>query len=152
LIGSVAMLLAILGTYFATGTFDILASAAARPFADCPHSRALLLTSLAFWGFFLRALPSKFRSFPFHPGCPTPTPRPHCRQRDSGRRPAQAGWAHGFMRIIIPLYPLAAAYWSDWAVALGVIAIVDGALVCIAQSDLKRLIAYSSVSPIWATS
>ena len=50
------------------------------------------------------------------------------------------------MRIMIPVYPTAAAYWSPWVVALGAIAIVYGALVCIAQTDLKRLIAYSSVS------
>ena len=53
LVGSVFMLLAILGTYFATQTFDILESAAAQPFQDLPASSALLFTSLAFWGFFL---------------------------------------------------------------------------------------------------
>jgi NADH-quinone oxidoreductase subunit M len=50
------------------------------------------------------------------------------------------------MRIMIPTYPGAAEYWSNWVVGLGAIAIVYGALVCIAQTDLKRLIAYSSVS------
>ena len=53
LVGSVAMLLAILGTYYATGTFDIIEAAQAQPFMDLPASEALLLSSLAFWGFFL---------------------------------------------------------------------------------------------------
>src|SRR5690606_20696642 len=65
LVGSVAMLLAILGTYFATGTFGILEAAAAKPFQDLPAADALLFTSLAFWGFFL-GFAFKVPSFPFH--------------------------------------------------------------------------------------
>jgi NADH-quinone oxidoreductase subunit M len=74
LIGSVAMLLAILGTYFATGTFNILEAAAAKPFQNLPAADALLLTSLAFWGS-SSALPSKCRVSPSTPGCPTPIPK-----------------------------------------------------------------------------
>ena len=54
--------------------------------------------------------------------------------------------AYGFLRIILPTFPTASQYWSMWIVALGAIAIVYGAFVCVAQTDLKRLIAYSSVS------
>lgn len=145
LIGSVAMLLAILGTYFATGTFDILEAAAARPFQDLPAQDALLLTSLAFWGFFL-GFAFKVPSFPFH----TWLPDAHTEAPTAGSV-ILAGvllklGAYGFLRIILPTYPTASQYWSMWVVALGAIAIVYGAFVCIAQSDLKRLIAYSSVS------
>jgi NADH-quinone oxidoreductase subunit M len=145
LVGSVGMLLAILGTYFATGTFDILQSAAARPFTDLPPQSALLLTSLAFWGFFF-GFAFKVPSFPFH----TWLPDAHTEAPTAGSV-ILAGvllklGGYGFMRIMIPVYPTAAAYWSPWVVALGAIAIVYGALVCIAQTDLKRLIAYSSVS------
>jgi NADH-quinone oxidoreductase subunit M len=139
------MLLAILGTYFATGTFDILQSAAARPFVDLPPQQALLLTSLAFWGFFF-GFAFKVPSFPFH----TWLPDAHTEAPTAGSV-ILAGvllklGGYGFMRIMIPVYPTAAQYWSPWVVALGAIAIVYGALVCIAQTDLKRLIAYSSVS------
>ena len=60
LVGSVAMLLAILGVYFVTGTFDIVEAAKAKPFAN-----DMFLGSLAFWGFFL-GFAIKVPSFPFH--------------------------------------------------------------------------------------
>lgn len=145
LIGSVAMLLAILGTYFATGTFGILEAAAAKPFQDLPAADALLFTSLAFWGFFL-GFAFKVPSFPFH----TWLPDAHTEAPTAGSV-ILAGvllklGAYGLLRIVLPTYPTASQYWSIWIVALGAIAIVYGAFVCVAQSDLKRLIAYSSVS------
>ncbi len=145
LVGSVAMLLAILGTYFATGTFDILGAAAAKPFLDLPGDKALLFTSLAFWGFFL-GFAFKVPSFPFH----TWLPDAHTEAPTAGSV-ILAGvllklGAYGFLRIVLPTYPTASQYWSLWVVALGAIAIVYGAFVCVAQTDFKRLIAYSSVS------
>lgn len=145
LVGSVAMLLAILGTYFATGTFDILESAALQPFMNFPPDKALLFSSLAFWGFFL-GFAFKVPSFPFH----TWLPDAHTEAPTAGSV-ILAGvllklGAYGFLRILLPVYPTASQYWSMWIVALGAIAIVYGAYVCIAQTDLKRLIAYSSVS------
>ena len=145
LIGSVAMLLAILLTYFATGTFDIIDSALAQPFMDLPADQALLLSSLAFWGFFL-GFAFKVPSFPFH----TWLPDAHTEAPTAGSV-ILAGvllklGAYGFLRIMLPTYPSTSQYWSMWIVALGAIAIVYGAYVCVAQTDLKRLIAYSSVS------
>lgn len=145
LVGSVFMLLAILGTYFATNTFDILEAAALKPFQDLPPAGALLLTSLAFWGFFL-GFAFKVPAFPFH----TWLPDAHTEAPTAGSV-ILAGvllklGAYGFLRIVLPTYPTASEYWSLWLVAIGVIAIVYGAFVCVAQTDLKRLIAYSSVS------
>ncbi len=54
--------------------------------------------------------------------------------------------AYGMLRIVLPTFPTAFERWAMVIVALGVIGIVYGAFICIAQKDLKRLIAYSSVS------
>ncbi|HEX2315963.1 MAG TPA: NADH-quinone oxidoreductase subunit M [Thermomonospora sp.] len=52
---------------------------------------------------------------------------------------------YGFVRIALPAAPEGAEVWAPWLGLLAVIGIVYGALACLAQRDLKRLIAYSSV-------
>ncbi len=145
LVGSVAMLLAILLTYLATGTFDILNAAQAQPFVQLDYDTRILLGSLAFWGFFL-GFSFKVPSFPFH----TWLPDAHTEAPTAGSV-ILAGvllklGAYGFLRIILPTYPEASQFWAPVVIAVGAIAIVYGAFVCVAQRDLKRLIAYSSVS------
>ncbi len=145
LVGSVAMLLAIILTYLATGTFDILNAAQAQPFVQLDDQTRLLLGSLAFWGFFL-GFAFKVPSFPFH----TWLPDAHTEAPTAGSV-ILAGvllklGAYGFLRIILPTYPEASQFWAPVVIGVGAIAIVYGAFVCVAQRDLKRLIAYSSVS------
>ncbi|MEA3336569.1 MAG: NADH-quinone oxidoreductase subunit M [Chloroflexota bacterium] len=140
LVGSVAMLLAILGIYFETGTFNMIEAAIAQPWAD-----NLVIASLAFWGFML-AFMIKVPSFPFH----TWLPDAHTAAPTAGSV-ILAGvllklGAYGIIRIVLPTFPTAFSYWALAIVILGVIGIVYGAFICIAQTDLKRLIAYSSVS------
>ena len=53
---------------------------------------------------------------------------------------------YGFLRFSLPMLPEATAAAAPWILSLGVVGILYGALVALAQSDLKRLIAYSSVS------
>ncbi|HEX9115679.1 MAG TPA: NADH-quinone oxidoreductase subunit M, partial [Anaerolineae bacterium] len=145
LAGSVFMLLAILGIYFWTsangkGTFDIIEAAAAHPFAGNP-----VLAGLAFWAFFV-AFAIKVPSWPFH----TWLPDAHTAAPTAGSV-ILAGvllklGAYGILRIVLPIFPDTFKTYSLIVVALGVISIVYGALVSMAQWDLKRLIAYSSVS------
>src|SRR5712671_877686 len=52
----------------------------------------------------------------------------------------------GFIRYAMPLFPQAALAWAPNIAILGVIGIIYGSLMCMAQTDLKRLIAYSSVA------
>ncbi|MGR6036387.1 MAG: NADH-quinone oxidoreductase subunit M [Candidatus Nitrosoglobus sp.] len=54
--------------------------------------------------------------------------------------------AYGLLRFVIPLSPAAAFDFSPIAMSLGVIGILYGAILAFAQFDLKRLIAYSSIS------
>jgi NADH-quinone oxidoreductase subunit M len=54
--------------------------------------------------------------------------------------------AYGFLRFSIPLFPDATKAMMPYMLALSAIAIVYGGLICLVQSDIKRLIAYSSVS------
>jgi NADH-quinone oxidoreductase subunit M len=53
---------------------------------------------------------------------------------------------YGFVRIAIPTLPAAAIEWAPWIGLLAVIGIIYGALGCLAQTDMKRLIAFSSVA------
>jgi NADH-quinone oxidoreductase subunit M len=53
---------------------------------------------------------------------------------------------YGFIRVALPILPEAAVEWAPYIGALAVIGIIYGALACLAQTDMKRLIAFSSVS------
>jgi NADH-quinone oxidoreductase subunit M len=53
---------------------------------------------------------------------------------------------YGFVRIALPILPQAAVKWAPWIGLLAVIGIIYGALGCLAQTDMKRLIAFSSVA------
>jgi NADH-quinone oxidoreductase subunit M len=53
---------------------------------------------------------------------------------------------YGFVRVAIPILPEAAKSWAPWIGLLAVIGIIYGALGCLAQTDMKRLIAFSSIA------
>jgi len=137
--GSALMLVAFLVLYRATGstTFDI-------PLL----TRTPLSPSLQMWLFAACALAFaiKLPMFPFH----TWLPDAHVEAPTAGSV-ILAGvllkmGGYGFLRLAIPLFPIASFRFAPWIGVLAVIGIVYGALVSLVQPDLKKLVAYSSVS------
>jgi NADH-quinone oxidoreductase subunit M len=141
--GSVLMLVAIIGlasvAHATTGayTFDLLAL---HDLQLPPH--------LEFWFFlaFTLAFAIKVPLFPFH----TWLPDAHVEAPTAGSV-ILAGvllkmGTYGLVRFSFPLFPHAAAVFAPYLALLAVVGIVYGALVAMVQPDLKKLVAYSSVS------
>jgi NADH-quinone oxidoreductase subunit M len=137
--GSVLMLVAFLALYKAAGvrSFDILVL-----------SRMPVDPALQMWLFaaFALAFAIKVPMFPFH----TWLPDAHVEAPTAGSV-ILAGvmlkmGGYGFLRLAIPLFPDAALRFAPWIGILAVIGIIYGALVSLVQPDLKKLVAYSSVS------
>ena len=150
LVGSLLMLVAILATAFAyqsghdgswVGAFDferLRDYAQTTGFADG-------LQLAAFLAFFL-AFAIKVPMFPFH----TWLPDAHTEAPTAGSVILAAVMlklgAYGFIRFALPLFPEAAQTFAPAIIVLSLIAIIYGAIVAMVQPDLKRLVAYSSVS------
>jgi len=143
MVGSVLMLVAILVLYFQNGaatgiyTFDLL-----------ELYKLQVPLSVQFWLFlaFGLAFAIKVPMFPFH----TWLPDAHTEAPTVGSVLLAAGvlkmGTYGFLRFSIPLFPHASYQLGPLVSILAIIGIIYGALVCLVQKDLKRLIAFSSVS------
>ena len=137
LAGSALMLVAILALYFHGGTFDLLALQE----AGLPPG----LQQLAFLAFAL-AFAIKVPLFPFH----TWLPDAHVEAPTAGSV-ILAGvllkmGTYGFLRFALPLFPVAVSNYASLISVLAIVGILYGALVALAQRDLKSLVAYSSVA------
>ena len=145
LVGSLLMLVAILATAFAyqaaagtwSGAFDF---EVLKTFSFDPT-----LQVVAFLAFFL-AFAIKVPMFPFH----TWLPDAHVEAPTAGSVILAAIMlklgAYGFIRFALPLFPAAAQAFGPAIIVLSLIAIIYGAIVALVQPDLKKLVAYSSVS------
>jgi NADH-quinone oxidoreductase subunit M len=144
LFGSLLMLVAILALYFqhgaATGTYTFDLPVLAKFVLPGGLNQNLLFLAFAL------AFAIKVPMFPFH----TWLPDAHVEAPTAGSV-ILAGvllkmGTYGFLRFCLPLFPQASLQFAPWIFALAVIGIVYGAWVSTVQPDIKKLVAYSSVS------
>jgi NADH-quinone oxidoreductase subunit M len=143
MLGSILMFVAMIALYELTGTFDL------------PQIQMMLTsgqvtlpfrTELLLFGAFFLAFAIKVPLFPFHTWLPdTHTEAPTAGSILLAGVLLKMG-TYGMVRFCVPLFPEAAHRFAPAIATLAIIGIVYGALVAMVQSDLKRLVAYSSVS------
>ncbi len=148
LFGSVVMLLGILAVYFNAGaqtgtyTFDVLELMK----VSYPWSPSLFSFQNLIWLAFFISFAIKVPMFPFH----TWLPDAHTEAPTAGSLILAAillkMGTYGFVRFSLPMFPEATQYFVPFMVTLSIVAIIYGAMVCLVQRDMKRLIAFSSVS------
>lgn len=141
LFGSVFMLIGILALYFTSQPHTLNMMELIRKAPELGRSFQLIV----FVGFYL-AFAIKVPIFPFH----TWLPDAHV-EAPTAVSVILAGillkmGTYGLLRISLPMFPNAALYYVLPLALLALINIVYGALVCMAQTDLKKMVAYSSVS------
>ncbi len=137
LAGSLLFLIGVIVLYLHGGTFDILALTALElPFR---------VQSWLFFAFLI-AFAVKVPMVPVH----TWLPDAHVQAPTAGSIILAAVLlkmgAYGFLRFSLPMLPQASVHYATLMLALSVLAIVYGGLLALAQDDLKKLVAYSSIS------
>ena len=141
-LGSLALLLGFVGLYVASDphTFDMVALAADPPLQGSGATGVLVL------GAVLLGLAVKTPTVPFHTWLPPAhTDAPAIGSVVLAGVMLKLG-TYGFVRIAMTMFPDA---WRDWApvlIVVGIVSVLWGALVALAQTDLKRMIAYTSVN------
>lgn len=149
--GSILMLVGIVALYFATGatadSFNILALSGGKfTQLNVAIFGQTVSFSKLFFLFMFVGFAIKVPVFPFH----TWLPHAHV-QAPTAISVILAGvllkmGTYGFLRIAFPIFPDSAKYFSTAIAWLGLINVIYGALCAMAQTDVKKLIAYSSVS------
>lgn len=145
--GSLLMFVAILFVYFKTGGASFAITELTEQLAKLRETGALTRAQefWCFWAFAL-AFAIKVPLFPLH----TWLPDAHVEAPTPGSVILAAVLlkmgGYGFVRLIIPFFPVASAKYATFFLLLCVIGIIYGSLMAFAQRDIKKLIAYSSVA------
>jgi NADH-quinone oxidoreductase subunit M len=141
LFGSALMILSFLALFFFGGETFAIPELVERASDAIDKDTQLLIFGGMFMGFAI-----KVPMFPFHTWLPDAhTEAPTVGSVILAAILLKLG-TYGFIRIAIPILPEAAVDWAPWIGGLAVIGIIYGALGCLAQRDMKRLIAFSSVA------
>ena len=141
-LGSLALLLGFVGLYIASDphTFDMVA------LADGPPLQGDGATGVLVLGAVLLGLAIKTPTVPFHTWLPPAhTDAPAIGSAVLAGVMLKLG-TYGLVRIAMPMFPDALRAWAPVLVAVGIVSVLWGALVALAQTDLKRMIAYTSVN------
>ncbi len=145
--GSLGLLLAIqlLGVLFKTYDLQFIIANWSSYSSPIAGIQAGTVKTIAFWAFVI-AFAIKVPIWPFH----TWLPDAHTEAPTAGSM-ILAGvllklGAYGFLRLVLPLYPEQARHFAGYLALLATAAIVFGAFAAYAQTDFKRLVAYSSVN------
>ncbi|MFC0505284.1 complex I subunit 4 family protein [Micromonospora costi] len=141
-LGSLALLVGFIGFYVAADphTFDMLDLTAAPPLAGRPLLGGLVLAAI------LLGLAVKTPTVPFHTWLPPAhTDAPAVGSAVLAGVLLKMG-TYGFVRIAMPMLPTAWRAWAWVIITVGVVSVIYGALVALAQSNLKRMVAYTSVN------
>jgi NADH-quinone oxidoreductase subunit M len=141
-LGSLSLLLGFIGLFLGgeDRTFDMVRLAANPPLEDSPVAAGLALLAVGV------GLAVKTPLFPFH----TWLPDAHTDAPAAGSA-VLAGvllklGTYGFVRIAMPILPGAWQRWATVVVVVGVVSVLWGAFCALAQTDVKRMIAYTSVN------
>jgi NADH-quinone oxidoreductase subunit M len=137
LLGSVLMLLAIITLWYSAGTTSL---------AQLREMQIAFPVQIWLFLAFFASFAVKVPMWPVH----TWLPDAHVEAPTAGSV-ILAGvllkmGAYGFLRFSLPLLPEASAYFAPWIYVLSIVAVIYTSLVALAQQDMKKLIAYSSVA------
>jgi len=137
LFGSVFLLVAIIALYLVNGTFSI-PEAMFKGYSFTFQIWVFLAFAIAF--------AIKVPMFPFH----TWLPAAHTEAPTAGSVLLASillkMGTYGFLRFCLPIVPHASFYFAPFMIVLSIVAIIYGGFVCLGQTDMKKLIAYSSVA------
>ena len=137
--GSAFMLMGLLALYWSSGSFNLI------ELREMDLTRTTVPAALIFWSIFL-AFAIKLPVFPFHTWLPDAhTDAPTAASVILAGVLLKMG-GYGMVRICISLFPDVAAAWAPVLALFAVVNVLYGALLTLRQTDLKRLVAYSSVS------
>ena len=141
LFGSALMLAGVLGVYFATGSFDIMTlSAGGQMMVQS------VLPAAPFFILLLAGFAVKLPVVPFHTWLPDAhTDAPTAASVMLAGSLIKMG-GYGIIRVCVGLFPTVARDFAPWLMGLAAVSIVYGGAIVLRQTDIKRLIAYSSVS------